>query len=79
MVNCVKNTDLKIKSTQYYETKWELAIKYFGNIVKRVVDPKGKLYIFILQKTTAWNLLFLFVCFSGMKRDYLGSCYLSDY
>lgn len=53
MVNCVKNTDLKIKSTQYYETKWELAIKYFGNIVKRVVDPKGKLYIFILQKTTA--------------------------
>lgn len=52
---------------------WELAVKTFiypefswlsfDNVVKRVVDPKGELCIFILQKTTVPNvLIFFFPC-----------------
>lgn len=58
---------------------WELAVKTFihaelswlsfDSIVKRVVDPKSELCIFILQKTTVPNLLIFF--FSCVRSGYL--------
>lgn len=85
MVNCIKNKDFKIaKSFQYYVITWELAVKTFihtefswlsfDNVVKRVVDPKGELCIFILQKTTVPNVLIFFLYVKWLS----GSSYLSD-
>lgn len=51
--------------------KWELAVKSFlltkfcwlsfGNMVKRAVDPKGELCVFILQKATVPSSLIFFL------------------